>query len=148
MKKKIIMHILLKKKHVLLCWEKNKIKRKLIFLESLIFFFFFLFFLILQKFDTLNVRLYLPTERTFFNRNLHHPIPGRLSLLIPKNISHNFTEKYAKISPFPATIICLWRTLTSLCTVIPRSSLRRLFFVIIINSALMPPGLVENSKKK
>ena len=56
--------IILKKKHVLLCCEKNKIEGTLVFVESLIF--FFSFFLILQKFDTTNVKFYLPTEKTFF----------------------------------------------------------------------------------
>ena len=58
------MHTLLKKKDALLYCEKNKIERKLIFIESLIF--FSLFFLILQKFDTPDVRFYLPTKKTLF----------------------------------------------------------------------------------
>ena len=114
--KKVTMHILLKKKQVLLCCEKNKIERKLIFIESLIFFFFFFF------------SFFLPSNRrNIFYRNLHHPIQGRLSLLISKSVWHNFAEKYAKISVFLAAMIRLWRTLTSLCTVTSGSSLRGLF---------------------
>ena len=144
--KKIITHTLLKKNHVLLHCEKNKIERKLIFIETLIFFFFF--FLILQKFDMPNVRFYLSTKKIY--RNLHHSIQGRLSLLISKSIWHNYAGRYATITVFPATLICLWPTLTSLCTVISGSSLRRLFFVIIINSVLMPPWLekIQRSKNK
>ena len=151
--KKIIMHTLLKKKHVLLCCEQNKIERKLIFMKSLIFFFFFLFYLFIYFFSHLVKIWYakckvLPSNRKIiFYRNLHNPIQGRLSSLIPISVLHNFAEKNAKISVFLATMIRLWCTLTSLCTVISGSSLRRLLFVIIINFALMPPWLVENSKK-
>ena len=115
-------------KNVLLCCEKNEIESKLIFIESLIFFFFF--FLILQKIDTPNVTFYLPTEKTFFTET--YTIQYRLSLFISKSVRHNFAEKYAKIIVFLATMIHLWCTLTSLCTVISGSWLRRLLFVIII----------------
>ena len=59
------------------------------------FFFCFLFSLILRKFDTPNVRFYLPTEKKKFYRNLRHPIQRRLSFLISKSVWHNFAEKYA-----------------------------------------------------
>ena len=140
------MHTLLKKKHVLLCCEQNKIERKLIFMKSLIL--FFLFFSHIAKIWYAKRKVLPSNRKNIFYRNLHHPIQGRLSLLIPISVLHNFAEKYAKISVFLATMICLWRTLTSLCTIISGSPLRRLFFVIIVNSALMPPWLVQNSKKK
>ena len=70
-------------------------------------------------------------------RNLHYPIQDGLSLLISKRLSHNFAKKLLP------TLICLWCTLTCLCTVISRSSLMRLLFPIVIDSALMPPWLVK-----
>ena len=132
--KKIITNKLLKREHVLLCCEKNKIERKLIFIESLIFFFFF--FSHLTKIWCAKCKVLPSNRKNIFYRNLHHPIQGRLSLLISQSVWNL------------AMTIRLWRTLTSLCTVISGSSLRKLFLVIIINSALMPPWLVENSKKK
>ena len=143
--KKIITNKLLKREHVLLCCEKNKIERKLIFIESLIFFFFF--FSHLAKIWYTKCKVLPSHQKNIFYRNLHHPIQGRLILLISKNVWHNLAEKYAKISVFLATLMCLWCTLTSLCKIISGRSLRRLFFVIIINPALMPPWLVKNSKK-
>ena len=146
--KKIIMHTLLKKKQVLLCCKKNKIERKLIFIESLIFFFFFFFFFSHRAKIWYAKCKVLPSNRkNIFYRNLHHPMQVRLSLLISKNVWHNFAEKYAKISVFLATMMRLWRTLTSLCTVISGSSLRRLLFVIIINSALIPPWLEKIQRR-
>ena len=59
-----------------------------------------------------------------FYKNLHYPIQERLSLLISKRVSHNFAEKLL------AMLICLWCTLTCLCTVISRSLLRRLFWCL------------------
>ena len=146
--KKIVTHTLLKKKHVLLCCEKNEIKRKFTFCRKFTFLFLFLFFFYLAKIWYAKCKVLPFNRKNIFYRNLHHPIQGRLSLLISKSVWHNFAEKYAKISVFLATMIRLWHTLTSLCTVIYGSSLRRLFFVIIINSTLMPPWLVKNSKKK
>ena len=116
------------------------------FIESLIFFFFF-FFSHLPKIWHAKCKVLPFNRKNIFYRNLHHLIQGRLSLLISKSVWHNFPETYAKINVFLSTMIRLWRTLTSLWTAISGDSLRRLFFVII-NSALMPPWLVENSKKK
>ena len=137
--KKIITRILLKKKHILLCCEKNKIERKLIFIES--FFFFFFFSLShLAKIWYAKCQVLPSNRKNIFYRNLHHPIQGRLSLLISQSVWHNFAEKYAKISVFQATMIRFWRSLTSLYAVISGSSSRRLFFVIIINSTLCHHG--------
>ena len=105
-------------KHVLLWYET--VRRK-IFIESLSF--YFLAFYICRKCDTPNVNFYLPTKKRFY-RNLHYPIQERLSLLISKRVSHNFAEKLL------AMLICLWCTLTCLCTVISRSLLRRLFWCL------------------
>ena len=75
--------------------------------------------------------------KNVFYRNLHYPIQDGLSLLISKSVSHNFPKKMLP------TLICLWCTLTCLCTVISRSSLMRLLFAIVIDSALMPSWLVK-----
>ena len=91
--KNIITHTFLRKKHVLLCCEKMKLKGNWD-LSKVWFSFSFSFFPILRKFDTSNVRFHL------FYRNFHHPLQGRLSLLISKSVLHNFAEKYTKISVF------------------------------------------------
>ena len=135
-----------KEKSVLLWCNKNEINDEIIRRkETDIYrkFKFLNFFFIWPEFDTPNVSFYLPTENHFY-RNLHHPIQNRLSLLISKSILHNFAKKKTtKISVSLATLLCSLRTLTSLCTVISRNSLRRLVFAIVINSPLMPPWLVK-----
>ena len=130
--KNIITHTFLRKKHVLLCCEKMKLKGNWD-LSKVWFSFSFSFFPILRKFDTSNVRFHL------FYRNFHHPLQGRLSLLISKSVLHNFAEKYTKISVFSDYADTLMTYINFLCTIISGSSLRRLFFVILINSALMSP---------
>ena len=143
--KKIIMHTLLKKKHVLLYCEKNKIERKLIFIKSLIFFCFFFSHLVKIWYDKCVV---LPSNwENIFYRKLHHLKQRRLSLLIFIEFG-TILQKNMQKSVFRAMMIHLWHILTSLCMVIYGSSSRRLFFVIVINSALMSPWLVKNSKKK
>ena len=127
--------------------KKNKTERKLIFIENVIFF-FFSFLSHLAKIWYAKCEVLPPNRKNIFHRNLHHPIWGRLRLLKSKNVWHNFAERYAKISVFLATLIRLWRTLTSLCTVISGSSSEKLFFVIIINSTLMPPCLVKKFKEE
>ena len=80
--------------------------------------------------------------KNVFYRNLHYPIQERLGLLISKHVLHNLAEKLL------ATLRCLWCALTCLCTVISRNPLKLLFFVIIIDSPLMPPWLVKKAKNK
>ena len=76
------------------CYDMKSLgERKLIFIESLAFY-------ICRKCDTLNVNFFLGTKKRFC-RNLHYPIPERLSLLILKLVSHNFAEKLL------AMLICL-----------------------------------------
>ena len=112
-------------------------ERKLIFIKILCF--YFLVFSIWRKFDMPNANFYVRAKA--FYRKLHYLIQGRLSLLISKSVFHNFAGKLL------AALICLWCTLTCLWTVISRSSLRRLFFVIVIDSALIPPWLVRKIKE-
>ena len=41
------------------------------------------------------------------SNTLYHPIQDRLSLLISKNVWHNFIEKYSKISVFLAAVMLM-----------------------------------------
>ena len=112
---------------------------KLTITESLSFSFLFFH---LVKILYAKCSFYLPNEKNIFYGNLNHSIPERLRLLISKGVCDNFAERFSKISVSLVTLICLWRTLTSLCTFIPTNSLRALVFVIAINSGLMPSWLV------
>ena len=125
----VITHGILTKKHFLLWYEIIRRKKIDIYRK---FKFYFLVFFICRKCDTPNVKFYLPTKKRFLKK-LALSNTRRSSLFISKPVSHNFAEKLL------ATLMCLWCTLTCLWVVISRSSLRRLSFVIVIDSALMPP---------
>ena len=67
------------------CYDMKSLgERKLIFIESLTFY-------ICRKCDTPNVNFFLGTKKRFY-RNLHYPIPERLSLLI-SNLVSQFCRK-------------------------------------------------------
>ena len=144
--KKIITHPILTE-NIMTWWcDKNEInhetaRRKGIDIYRKFKFLFFTFFHMAKKIDTPNVNFYLTTTKRFY-RNLQYPIQERLSLLNSRNFQKHFAEK------LPVSLICLSCTLTCLCTVISRSSLRRLFFVIVIDFALIPPYLVKKSNNK
>ena len=115
------------------------------FIESLSFSFFFFY---LAKNRYAKCKLLSSNRKTIFIET--YTIQCKMvfiSLLISKSTWHNFPEKYLKVSVFLATPICSRLTLTSLCTIICRSSLRRLVFAIVIDSALMPPLLVKKVTK-
>ena len=130
------------------CYDTIKMKqmmkslgeRKLLFIESCSF-----YFLVFSSRENLirQMETFTFQPKNIFYRNLHYP---RLDRLIFFNFKKGL-KKYSKISVFLATLMWLWCTLTWLWTAIPRGSLRRLVFVIVIDSALMPPWLVKKIKE-
>ena len=80
---------------------KNKIERKIDMCQKFNFLFlFFFFFPYLAKIWYAKCKVLPSNRKNIFYRNLHHPIQGRLSLLISKSVWHNFAERYPEISTF------------------------------------------------
>ena len=111
---------------------------KLIFIEHLSF--YFLVFLIWRKFDMLNINFYLPTKKRFLWK-LTLSNTRKITFV---NFKKSFTQFYRKITGY-GDILMMYINL--LCTAISRSSLRRLFFTIVTDSAIMPAWLVKKIKE-
>ena len=111
---------------------------KLIFIEYLSF--YFLVFLIWRKFDMLNINFYLPTKKRFLWK-LTLSNTRKITFV---NFKKSFTQFYRKITGY-GDILMMYINLSVHGHI--QSSLRRLFFTIVTDSAIMPAWLVKKIKE-
>ena len=128
-------------KSLRLWWDKNEINDEIIRKKETDicrkFKFLFYSFLHLTKIWCAKWKLLHSNPKTFLEKLTVSNTRQIKSVYFEKSFTQ-FCRRLFKNQCFLATFICLWCTLTCLCTVISRSSLRDCFFVIVIDSELMP----------